>query len=429
MRVRMAFGLEGMEIELPDRNVVDVLTMPAVPPLADAGQAVARALASPIDSRPLLEVARGRRRAVVVVCDITRPAPNPTMLPPILDTLERAGLGRDQITILIATGLHRPNEGNELAEILGPDIAGTFRVVNHRASVPSEQVHAGPTTSGMEVEIDAVYAEADLKITTGFIEPHLMAGFSGGRKLCGIGCGSEATIRSLHAPRIIEHPNSIEGRLDGNVLHEELTEIAAMVGMDLVVNVTLDEGHRVTGVFAGHFDRAFREGCDFAARAVGRTVEREADVVVTSSAGYPQDINYYQVAKGFTGARHVCKPGGTIIMVAQCREGLGRPEYVELCRGIDSVEMFMDRFVRSGPEAYRCARENDQWQIHNVTRALRKCECRLVDGGLTPEQRRLLLHPAGASFEEALSMALARHGADARIAVIPQGPNVLARVA
>ncbi|HUU81862.1 MAG TPA: nickel-dependent lactate racemase [Phycisphaerae bacterium] len=428
MRVRMAFGRHGLDIELPDGNVMDVLTMPAMPPLPAPQRAVADALAVPIDAPPLVDLARGRRDAVIVVCDITRPAPNRVMLPPIIEALARAGIEQDRTTILIATGLHRPNEGAELVEMLGPEIAGRLRVVNHRASEPSQQVRIGRTRSGTDVEIDAVYAGADLKITTGFIEPHLMAGFSGGRKLCGIGCGSEATIRGLHAPRIIEHPDSIEGRLDGNILHEELTEIADRVGMDFIVNVTLDETHRVTGVFAGHFERAFGEGCEFAGRAVGRTVGREADIVVTSSAGYPQDINYYQVAKGLTGARHVCKPGGTIIMVAECSEGLGKPEYVELCREVSDVEGFLDRFVRAGPDVYNRARRNDQWQIHNVTRALRKCECHLVDGGLTPEQRGLLLHPAGPSFDEALSAALARHGAGARIVVIPKGPNVLARV-
>jgi nickel-dependent lactate racemase len=279
------------------------------------------------------------------------------------------------------------------------------------------------------VEIDAVYARADLKITTGFIEPHLMAGFSGGRKLCGIGCGAEGLIRDLHAPRIIEHPNSIEGRLDGNLLHEELTEIAALAGMDFMVNATMDEAHRVTGVFAGHFDQAFRQGCEFAQQAVGRTIEHEVDVVVSSCGGYPLDMSYYQSAKGFTGARHICKPGGTIILLSECREGLGKPDYVELCREVHSVEGFLERFVRAGPAAYNRAQRNDQWQIHNITRAMRKCQCHLVDGALTPEQRSLLLHPAGSSFEEAFSAALDRHGADARIAVIPKGPNVLARLA
>lgn len=428
MYVKMAFGRDGKEIELPDRNVEAVLNMPEVPPRDDAWQAVAEALSRPLDSPPLVDVARGHRDAVVVVCDITRPAPNRIMLPPILDTLQRAGLDREDITILVATGLHRPNEGDELVEMLGERIVREFRVLNHRAWEPSEQVTVGRTRSGMAVEIDSVYAAASLKITTGFIEPHLMAGFSGGRKLCGIGCGSERTIRSLHAPRIIEHPNAIEGQLEGNPLHEELTEVAAVAGMDFIVNVTLDHARRITGVVAGHFDHAFLAGCEFARRSVGCSLGREVDIVVTSCAGYPQDINYYQTAKAFTGARHVCKPGGTIITLSECCEGLGKPEYVALCREVESVGAFLDRFVLAGPQVYNCARRNDQWQIHNMTRALRKCECWLVDAGLTSEERGLLLHPATPSFEEALSSALARHGPEPAIAVIPAGPNVLAQV-
>jgi nickel-dependent lactate racemase len=428
MRVTMAFGRNGKEIELPDRRVAAVLSMPKSAPLSHPRQAVAEASAKPIASLPLMDLARGHRDAVVVVCDITRPAPNAIMLPPILETLQRAGIDREHITILVATGLHRPNEGDELVEMLGEPVARGFRVVNHLAWESSQQHVVGRTRSGIVAEIDAAYAHASLKITTGFIEPHLMAGFSGGRKLCGIGCGSERTIRSLHAPRIIEHPNSIEGRLQANLLHEELTEIAALAGMDFIVNVTMDQARRITGVFAGHFDRAFLAGCELARSSVGCQIECEVDVVVSSCGGYPQDISYYQTAKAFTGARHICKPGGTIIVLSECSEGLGRPEYVELCRELDSVDGFLGRFVRAGPQVYDCAQRNDQWQINNMTRALRKCECWLVDGGLTPQQRGLLLHPATASFDEALSAALARHGPEASIAVIPAGPNVLAEV-
>ena len=428
MRIEMAFGRQGLEIELPEGNEVEVLRIPGVPPLADPSKAVAEAVACPIGAPPLVDLARVGGDAVIVVCDITRPVPNEIMLPPIIEALERAGISRDRITILVATGLHRPSAGDDLVEMLGEDIVREFRVINHRATETAQQVQLGRTASGIEVDIDRVYVEASLRISTGFIEPHLMAGFSGGRKLCGIGCGGERTIRGLHAPRIIEHPNSIEGRLEGNLLHEELTEMAAMVGMDFIVNVTLDEGHRITGVFAGHFDEAFRTGCEFARHSIRRTVEREVDIVVASCGGHPLDLSYYQSAKGFTGAMHICKRGGTVILLSACSRGLGKPEYAELCREVGSMEDFLDRFVQGDAEAQRCALRIDQWQLHNVTRALRKCHCSLVDAGLTPEQRSVLMHPATESFEEALADALARHGPEATIAVIPKGPNVLAQV-
>jgi len=428
MRVRMAYGRNGREIEVPGRSVVAVLTMPEVPVLPDPAEALGQALRRPIAAPPLAEIARGHRDAVIVVCDLTRPAPNQTILPPVIECLRAAGIPGEGITILIGTGLHRPNEGKELDEVLGPEIASRYRVVNHRASRAAEQVRVGTTGSGLEVEIDRAYASASLKITAGFVEPHLMAGFSGGRKLCGIGCGSEGMIRRLHAPRIIEHPNSVEGRLEGNLLHQELTGIAERAGMDFTVNVTLDEAHRITGVFAGHFDRAFVQACAFARGSVRRTLPEEVDIVVTSCGGYPLDISYYQTAKAFTGARHICRPGGTIIVLSECCEGLGKPDYVELCGRVGSMEAFLDRYVRSGPQAYACALENDQWQLHNMTRAMRKCQCVLVDGGLTEQQRGLLMHPAGPSFDEALTRALARHGPEASLAVIPKGPNVLAQV-
>ncbi|MCP4251413.1 MAG: nickel-dependent lactate racemase [bacterium] len=428
MRVQLAFGRDKTEVEVPDRNVVSVLDMPQVPPLEDGAGAVLDAIDDPIGTPRLVDLAERHETAVVAVCDITRPVPNGVLLPPILDALQRGGIDRDRVTILIATGLHQPNEGDDLVELLGPATAKTCHIVNHRATEAEQHVHLGQTSGGTDIEIDARYVEASLKIATGFIEPHLVAGFSGGRKLCGIGCGSQRTIRSLHAPRIIEHPNSIEGQLDGNPLHEELTEIAGRVGMDFIVNVTLDHARRVTGVFAGHFDGAFRAGCNFARQALEGTVEREVDIVITSGGGYPQDISYYHTGKAFCGARHICKPGGTIIALSECSRGLGKSAYAEFCREIESVDAFLDRYVLAGPEAYNCAQRNDQWQIHNLTRALRKCHCVLVDGALTSEQRGMLLHQATPSFDEAMADALDRHGRSARIAVIPAGPNVLARV-
>ncbi|MCK4658987.1 MAG: nickel-dependent lactate racemase [Phycisphaerae bacterium] len=421
MRLSLPFDRGVREIEVPDANVVKVLQARHGEALPDPHAAVTQALAAPIDCRPLADLARGHDEAVVVICDMTRPVPNRIILPPLLRTLEDAGIKRDKITILVATGLHRPNRGAELLAMVGKPIADGYRIVNHRARVVEEQASLGITRRGTPIQVDALYARAPLKITTGYIEPHLMAGFSGGRKVLGIGCGGERQIRALHGPAIIEHPNSIEGVIEGNILHEELTEITRRVGMDFIVNVTLDRKRRITGVFAGQFEAAWAQGCAFARQAVRDTVDAPCDIVVTSCGGFPQDCTYYQSAKGFTGAMHIAKPGGTIIMLSACAEGFGGAQFRELCRTIISPEQFARDFVEGG----RC--EIDQWAVHNFTRALRKCDGFLIDEGLTTEERGISLPRRAASFEEALDWALAKHGPTATIAVIPDGPNVLAQ--
>ena len=422
MRFNLPFGRTSCEIEVPDANVVKVLEARHGAAVADPEAAVERSLAAPIGCPSLAELARGKRDAVVVICDMTRPVPNPVLLPPILRTLEAAGIPRAGITILVATGLHRPNEGAELESIAGAEVARTYRCVNHRARVAEEQAQLGVTERGTPIDLDAVYARADLKITTGYIEPHLMAGFSGGRKVAAIGCGGERLIRAVHSPKFIEHPHSIEGVIDGNILHEELTEIMRRVGMDFIVNVTMDRARRITGVFAGHFETAWTAGCAFARQAVRDTVDAPCDIVVTSCGGFPQDCTYYQSAKGFTGAMHVAKPGGTLIMLSACEQGFGGEQFRALCRSVRSPADFVREFVH-GPR-----REIDQWCVHNLSRALRKCDGVMIDQGLTAEERAMMLSRSAPTFAAALDEALAKHGPDAKIAVIPDGPNVLAQV-
>jgi len=402
--------------------VVKVLEARHAAAVSDPPAAVSHALAHPIACPPLGELARGHDEAVVVVCDMTRPVPNRVLLPPILRTLEDAGIPQEGITILVATGLHRPNQGAELEAMVGETVVRGYRIVNHRARVAAEQVHLGVTGRGTPIDIDAVYARAPLKITTGYIEPHLMAGFSGGRKVLAIGCGGERLIRAAHSPALVEHPNSIEGVIEDNVIHDELTEITRRAGMDFIVNVTLDRARAITGVFAGHFETAWARGCAFASRAVRDTVPEPCDIVVTSCGGFPQDCTYYQSAKGFTGAMHVAKPGGTILMLSACDEGFGGAHFRDLCRAVPSHEQFTRDFVEGDRSAI------DQWCINNFTRALRKCSGILIDRGLTDEERAIMLPQGAVSFEAALESALARHGREATIAVIPDGPNVLAQV-
>ncbi|HMC65544.1 MAG TPA: nickel-dependent lactate racemase, partial [Gemmataceae bacterium] len=258
MRVTLDYGRTGLDVELPDDRVVGPLAIRPAAPLANPQAAIAEALARPIGTPPLADLAHGRKNACILVCDITRPVPNKLILPPLLRTLEQQGMARKDILILIATGLHRPNEGAELEEMLGPEIIADYRIENHHGKVLEEHDYLGETPNGVPVWLDRRYLRADLKITTGLIEPHLMAGYSGGRKVICPGIAALETVKVWHGPRFLEHPKADCGILDGNPVHEENTRIAFMAGCDFIVNVCLDGQRRVTWAGAGDMIKAWQ---------------------------------------------------------------------------------------------------------------------------------------------------------------------------
>jgi len=423
MRVHLEYGRAGLDVELPDRNVVGCLHYRPAEPLADPDAAVREVLRRPIGSSPLAELAHGRRNACVVISDITRPVPNRLLLPPILETLEAAGIPRREIFLLVATGMHRPNLGDELIEMVGREIVENYRIENHHGPVREEHIYLGETARGTPVWIDARYVEADLKITTGLIEPHFMAGFSGGRKLICPGLAGLDTVRVWHGPKFLEHPNARNGCLEDNPVHQENTAIGRMAGCDFIVNVVIDAQRRILRVVAGDMEAAFFERGRFARGPVTATLPQPADIVVTTSAGYPLDTTFYQSVKGMVTAMPVVKPGGTIIIAAGLSEGIGSPEFQRAFDDHASLDEFMERILT---DRYFIM---DQWQLEELAKARRHAKVVVVSDGLPPETlRRLYVEPA-ASVEAAVRDALAEHGPDAAIAVIPKGPYVLAEIA
>jgi len=423
MRIRLDYGRNGLEVELPDRNVVKCLGYRPAEPLADPVAAVAEQLASPIGCPPLAELARGRRSACVVISDVTRPAPNRSILPPLLQTLEASGIPRGKILVLVATGMHRPNVGEELVEMVGRPVVERYRIENHDGRDRSSHTFLGESPRGVPVWIDSRYLEAELKVTTGLIEPHFMAGFSGGRKLVCPGLAAWETIRVWHSPRFIEHPQARTGVLQGNPIHEENTWIARRAGCDFIVNVALDDRRRLLDVVAGDMEQAFLEGVRFVSRLVTDRISQPVDVVITSSAGYPLDATFYQSVKGMVAACPIVKPGGTIILAARISEGLGSPEFQKLLDDHDTLDAFMERILETDCLVI------DQWQLEELAKVRRKAEVKVVTEGLGAETlRRCFVEPAP-SVEAAVAEALDRYGHDASLAVIPKGPYVIAEVA
>ena len=419
MQVRLDYGKSGLVAELPDANLIGVLGLKPAAPLEDPTGATEAALAQPTGTRPLAELARGRRDACIVICDITRPVPNRILLPPVLRTLEAAGLPPERITLLIATGTHRPNLGEELETLVGQEIAARYRVVNHESRHAESHQWLGESPNGVPVWLDKTYCDADLRLTVGLIEPHFMAGFSGGRKLIMPGIAAFETVQHWHCPRFLESPFAANGIVEGNPVHTESLAIARLMPPDLILDVTLDESNRMTGVFAGELEQAWLAGVEFAARHVRAAAPKAADIVVTTCAGYPLDATFYQAVKGMVGALPVVKPGGTIVIASECAEGVGSPDFARLLMETHDLDAFMAHISQPGvflPE---------EWEVEELAKAVRHAEVVCVADGIPEETlARCFVTPAP-SVEAGIQLALKRHGAAATLLAIPRGPYVI----
>ncbi|MEE3371351.1 MAG: nickel-dependent lactate racemase [Planctomycetota bacterium] len=422
MQVHLEYGRDGLNVDLPAERVVRTLAYKDAEPLDDPAGALLVSLQQPIASPPLETLAEGRHDACIVICDITRPVPNRLILTELLTTLHRSGIPAERVLILVATGLHRPSKADEIVEMVGPEIAQRYRIEDHHGQVLEEHTHLGDSPRGVPIWIDSRYLQADLKITVGLIEPHLMAGFSGGRKLICPGIAALETVKVWHGPDFLEHPKADCGILDGNPVHEENTWIARRAGCDFIVNVVMDDQRRPLKFVAGDMEAAFLAGVDFVRKVVTDTVDVPVDVVVTSAAGYPLDTTFYQAIKGLTGALPIVKEGGTIVLAASMSEGIGSPQFEQLFEEHDSLESFVERIL--GRDYFKL----DQWQLEELAKVRRKARVKVITDGLTPETVNRLFVESAPTVEQAVADSLVEYGPEATLAVIPKGPYVLAQV-
>lgn len=356
----------------------DILTVPHhVPPLADPATAIAHALAEPIGTPSLADIVAAavpgkspaEKTAVIVVSDITRPdvpyKGEASILHPVLRTLQAQGLRPEHMMILVATGTHRPNTPAENLHTFGPDVVQHYPIVNHCATDPNTLRWVARTTRGTDVLINTAYLDADIKILTGEIKPHFMAGFSGGRKAICPGLANLATLQKFHCPQFLEHPCATNLILDANPCHHEAIEVAEYVGADFLINVTMNETKALTGVYAGHWRRAFEQATASLADAVRVPVAQPYEILVTVDA----TINHYQAAKAAIGALPVLVDGGTLIQIAHSSDGLGAAEYVhelELLMRLPSHRDYMAALFQR-PTVHK-----DQWQVEMWCKVLEK---------------------------------------------------------
>jgi len=422
MQAHLAFGKTGIDIDLPPGFRYRVLEIRTAQPLPDPQRSIESALDNPIGSPPLAELARGKRTASISVCDITRPAPNRSTLPLVLHRLEQGGIGRDDITILIATGLHRGATQSEIQQICGEQVASAYRAVNHNARALAEHRHLGSTARGTPVYIDERFIASDLHISLGLIEPHLMLGYSGGRKLIAPGLAAQETIKVLHSPKFMRDPEAIEGSIASNPLHRELLEIARMARHDFALEAVLARDRSIAAVFAGQPEQAHQRGVEFVSSTTLETLDGPVDVAITSAAGHPLDLTFYQTIKGVTAASHIVKEGGRILVVGECSEGSGAPEFTRMIEEGKSDAEFLDG-IATAPVVV------DQWQLEKLALVTARQQIFYFVPGLPEKYRAKLWGTSCSSIQAAVEKVTSGLAAGATIAIIPEGPYVLAKVA
>lgn len=428
MTLTLLYGRTGLPLDLPPGARATVIEKPPFPLPPSPAHAIREALARPIGSAPLAELARGRRSACILICDVTRPVPNHLFLRPMIEAMIAAGIPAPRITVLVATGLHRPNEGEELAALVGdPWVLQTVRVENHFALRDEDHVDLGATPGrGVPVRLDRRLVEADLRVATGLVEPHFMAGYSGGRKVVAPGVAHHETIRTFHSARFMEDPLAVQCNLHGNPLHEEQLAIIRMLGECYALNTVIDDRRRLVHATFGEIIESHLATVAFARAYAEVPVGRRFSTVVTSAAGAPLDRTYYQTVKGMVTPLDILRPGGTLIIASECGEGLGSQHFREA----------QGRLVAMGPDAFlrsllaKPLADVDEWQTEMQLKPMRAGRIRLFTTGLPPEDLPLTGVEPAPDLRAAVAEAVSASG-DVDVAVIPEGPYVvpLARAA
>lgn len=418
MHINLAYGRYGLNLTLPDK--VDVLKPRFVPGLQDEQEALRRALRFPVGSAPLSGLVKPGDRVVIVHTDITRATPNDRILPVLLDELELAGVERGEISLLNGLGTHRPQTKAELRSMLGDRILDNYRCIQHDCNDEGNLVFLGTTSLGHPVRINRTYLEADVRILTGFIEPHFFAGFSGGPKAILPSLAGAESVFSNHGIKMISHPKATWGIIDGNPIWEEMREVALRTNPTFLLNVTLNVNREITGIFAGEMQAAHALGCAFVKENAMVAVDNPYDVVITTNSGYPLDQNLYQSVKGLSAANQIVCHGGSIIIATACEDGLpDHGRYAALLAEAGSIQGLVNMISQPGFHA------QDQWQVQIQARIQNRAEVYVYSDGLTDMQIEKALFKPCRKLEQTIAQLQEKYGHAARICVIPDGPQTI----
>jgi nickel-dependent lactate racemase len=413
MKLRLDYGTSGLFAEFPD-NRTTVIEPVYVAPAANPKAVLQQAIRDAIGKAPLKSLYKPGQKVGISVCDITRAQPRQVMVEALLS--EMPGLRMEDVTIFIATGTHRRNTAEEIEKMIGRELAQSCRVICHDARDESSLVHAGNTSTGVRVLLNRGWVESDFKITTGFVEPHFFAGFSGGPKMVAPGLAGLETVMTLHNAARIGHPKATWGITEGNPIHDDVREIARMTGVDFALDVTLNRDQEITAAFAGDLLQEHAEACQAARRNAMRRCEKPFDVVVTTNSGYPLDQNLYQAVKGMSAAAKIVKDGGTIICASECRDGIpNHGAYGQILESQPSPRALLDMIMTQGYS------RPDQWQVQIQAMIQLKAKVLVKADRLTDQQIREAHFQPIADVSEAVSAA----APNATVCVLPHGPQTI----
>lgn len=419
MQVELQYGHGDLSLNLPDDWDVHVIRKIEMPVVENPEEAVAKAFNNPVGCNRLEEIARARKRACIVICDITRPVPNGSVLPVLITQLMNGGMEKNQISILIATGLHRPNLGDELREVIGDDwVFENITIDNHYAQNDEDHVEIGITSVGTPVKLDKRLIDADLRIVVGLVEPHFMAGYSGGRKLITPGVAHKDTITYLHSALFMEQPKAANCIIEGNPLHQQQLEVVDMIDGALAVNVVIDEKRRLSFVNFGEIVESHSETVKYLRSYAEIFVPQKFKTVITSSGGYPLDKTYYQTIKGMVGAQEILAPDGDLFIVSEISEGVGTDEFITAQKNL--VNLGGDGFIESLQDKKFAA--IDEWQTEMQVKPMRIGKVHLYTTGLSDEEHKLTGVEQVTDLEAAIIDSAGDHK---NVAVIPEGPYVI----
>jgi len=422
MKIELAYGKTGLEIDLPEGQTIDIIEPKFETGLKDQIEGVRQGLKSPVGTAPLAEIVRSTDRVGIVFSDITRATPYEVLLPALF--AEMSHVPKEQITLFNATGTHRDNTDEELDSILGPGVRGTYRIVQNFCEDNDSHRHIGTTSGGNEVYVLSEFLDCDVKILTGFIEPHFFAGYSGGGKAVMPGLASLKTVQYNHRAVHMDHPKARWGITEGNPLWEDVREAARMAEPTFLLNVALNRNKEITAVFAGDFEEAHKAGCAYVKEHAMNPVDGPYDIVITSNSGYPLDLNMYQSVKGMSAASQIVKEGGHIIIAADCWDGI--PEHGKYGQLLTEAENLDDLLGRIRAPGFAM---QDMWQAQIHALICKQATVHFYSDNLSDEQIRQGFMDPCRNIDTRVRDILAALGRDARICVLPEGPQTIPYVA
>ncbi|MFX1478290.1 MAG: nickel-dependent lactate racemase [Promethearchaeota archaeon] len=420
-KIKFSYGKDGLEISLePDWNTT-ILHPTVQKVLIDPIKEIKQAIRHPLEGESLNKIIKNRsekKQICIVVSDATRPVPSHIILQALMEELNECGIKDDQIVVIIATGLHRSSREEELTRILGKYLKKRLNVINHVASDKSSLKYLGVTKEKIPIFLNKYYYESDLKIITGYVEPHFFFGFAGGRKSIVPGIAGEETIQANHSAENISSPYSRFGIYKENPMHQNSMEITEMIGVDFAVNVCINEHHQIVKVAAGNYKSVHENLVNYQLDYIFKEIKEPYDIVICGNGGYPLDLNLYQGVKSMAIGEMAVKKGGTIISVNECSDGIGHEHFKQLiCSGMNP-RLLYNKILKGEIVV------PDQWEIQILARILMNTEIVIVSELKENEIGNIGLKYAK-TVEDGIKVALEKHGLNASILILPNGPQVL----